>query len=123
MSKISYVEFELPEGLRERVYKIVEKARDTGKIRKGANETTKAIERNVAKLVIIAGDVNPPEIVMHLPVMCKAKDIPYAFVPSKEELGLAAGLNVASSSIAIIDPGTAEKDIKEVVEEIKEIKK
>ena len=52
-----------------RILEIVEVARETGKIRKGVNEVTKAIERGQAKVVIAAEDVNPPEIIMHLPAV------------------------------------------------------
>jgi len=62
-----YVRFEVPKELANQVYEAVEKARDTGKVRKGVNETTKAIERGEAKLVVIAEDVDPAEIVAHLP--------------------------------------------------------
>jgi len=44
------------------IYDIVEKAAKTGKIDKGINETTKAVERGVAKLVVIASDVEPKEL-------------------------------------------------------------
>ena len=58
----------------------------TGKIRRGTNETTKAIERGIAKLVIIAEDVTPPEVVAHLPLLCEEKKIPFIFVPTKEDV-------------------------------------
>lgn len=93
------------------VYKIVEKAKRTGKIEKGTNEVTKAIERGTAKLVVYAADVEPKEIVMHLPVLCKEKKIPCLEADSKEKLGVAVGLSVKASSIAVIDAGEADKDI------------
>ena len=80
----------------EKAYEAIEVARTTGKIKKGTNEVTKQIERGNAKLVVYAKDVNPPEVVMHLPLLCKEKGIPCAEVPSKEELGAAAGIQVAS---------------------------
>ena len=89
------------------VYEIVEKARKTGKIERGTNEVTKTIERGTAKLVISADDVQPKEIVQHLPVLCKEKGIPFATVDSKQKLGAAAGINVATASIAIIEAGDA----------------
>jgi large subunit ribosomal protein L7Ae len=88
-------------------YSIVEKARKTGKIDKGVNEVTKAIERGTAKLVVYATDVNPKEIVMHLPVLCKEKGIDCEEVDSRQKLGIAAGLGVACSTIAVIDLGEA----------------
>ena len=93
------------------VYQIVEKARKTGKIEKGTNEVTKAIERGTAKLVVYAADVEPKEIVQHLPILCKEKNIPCQEADSKQKLGVAVGIPVASSSVAIVDAGEAEKDL------------
>ncbi len=115
--------FEVPEALREQVYSAVEKVRDTGDLRKGANEATKAIERNEAKLVVIAEDVNPPEVIMHLPPMCQEKDIPYVSIPSREELGIAAGLSVATAAIAIRDVGSAERDVNDIAKQVAELQK
>ncbi len=97
----------------EKAYEAVEVARTTGKIRKGTNEVTKAIERGIAKLVVVAKDVMPPEVTMHIPLLCKEKHIACVEVPSREELGAAAGLQVATSSIAITEPGEAAAIIKE----------
>src|SRR3990167_9632151 len=93
------------------IYQIVEKARKTGKVEKGTNEVTKAIERGTAKLVIYASDVEPKEIVQHLPVLCKEKKILCKEVDSKQKLGISAGLSVATSSLAVIESGDSEKDI------------
>ncbi|MEM2956594.1 MAG: 50S ribosomal protein L7Ae [Candidatus Pacearchaeota archaeon] len=95
-------------------YKIVEIAKKTGKIDKGTNEVTKAIERGTAKLVIAAEDVQPKEIIQHLPILCEEKGIPFSFVDSKKKLGLAAGVPVATASVAIIDGGDAKDDIAEL---------
>lgn len=92
-------------------YKLIEKAKKTGKIDKGSNEVTKAIERGVAKLVVYAGDVNPKEIVAHLSLLCKEKGIPCAEVDSKQKLGLAIGLPVPAAAVAVIDAGEADKEI------------
>jgi len=93
------------------VYKIIEKVKKTGKIEKGTNEVTKAIERATAKFVVFASDVEPKEIVQHIPLLCKEKQIPFKEVDSKQKLGIVAGVNVPTSSIAIIDVGEAEKEI------------
>lgn len=92
-------------------YETVEVARKTGKIEKGVNEVTKAIERGTAKLVVIAEDVNPKEITQHLPMLCQEKNIPFVIADSKKKLGVAAGINVSSAAIAIIEAGDAAKDI------------
>ena len=94
------------------IYSIVEKARRTGKVEKGTNEVTKAIERSTAKLVVYATDVEPKEIVQHIPLLCKEKNILCKGVDSKQKLGIAVGIPVSASSVAIIDLGDAEKDIE-----------
>ena len=93
------------------IYQIVEKARKTGKIEKGTNEVTKAIERATAKLVVYATDVEPKEIIQHLPILCKEKGILCKEVDNKQKLGIAVGLPVSASSIAIIEAGDALKEI------------
>jgi large subunit ribosomal protein L7Ae len=101
------------------VYDVVEKARKTGKIEKGTNEVTKAVERGTAKLVVYATDVEPKEIVQHLPIICKEKGIPCAEADKKEKLGIAVGLSVKCSSVAIINPGDAEKDLESFIKSMK----
>lgn len=93
-------------------YEIVEVARKTGKIDKGTNEVTKAIERGDAKLVVVAEDVEPKEIVQHIPILCEEKGIPVAKVDSKKKLGIAAGINVSTASIAIVNGGDATSEIE-----------
>ncbi len=95
-------------------YSIVEKARKTGKIDKGTNEATKAVELGVAKLVVYAADVSPKEVVAHLPAICKEKGIPFAEVDSKQKLGIAAGIKVSASAIAVITAGDADKEIAQI---------
>ena len=93
-------------------YQIVETVKKTGKIDKGTNEVTKAVERGTAKLVLVAEDVQPKEIVQHIPILCEEKGIPCVMVDSKKKLGIAAGLSVGSASIAVIEEGDARKDIE-----------
>ncbi len=118
-----YVEFTLPEETIEKIYNVIEEiVRIGGTVKKGSNEVTKAIERGLAKFVVIAEDVQPEEIVMHLPPLCKEKKIPYAFVPSKKELGAAAGIEVAASSVAIVNAGKSEKKLEELINEVEKFK-
>ncbi len=96
-------------------YSIVEKAKKTGKIDKGVNEVTKAAELGVAKLILYAADVSPKEIVMHLPLLCKEKNIPCFEVDSKQKLGIAVGIGVNTSAVAIINLGEADKELAQVI--------
>lgn len=122
MSKPFYVRFEVSFEVAERAYETLQMARDTGKVRRGVNETTKAVERGLAKLVFIAEDVDPPEIVAHLPLLCEERKIPYVYVPSKARLGSATGIDVVASSACIIDAGKAEEHVKRLVEEVNELR-
>jgi large subunit ribosomal protein L7Ae len=117
-----HVRFSVPQDVAEKVYELVSKAAKTGKIKKGTNETTKAVERNLAKLVVIAEDVMPPEIVLHLPFLCDEKKVPYIYVPSKKRLGEAAGLVVAAASVAILDPGEARQLYEDIVKAASDLK-
>jgi len=101
--------------LTDKALEAIEIARNTGKIKKGANEVTKVIERGIAKLVLVAENTNPQEIVMHLEPLCKEKNIPFVKVPTKEELGTAAGLSVSTTTVAIVNEGESKEAIKAVV--------
>lgn len=114
------LETKLPKEIIDRAYRAVESAKKTGKIKKGVNEVTKAIERDNAKLVLCAQDVNPKEIIMHLPILCEEHNCPVVPVPSKTELGASAGLGVGTASVVIIKEGDAKKLIKEISDKIKE---
>jgi large subunit ribosomal protein L7Ae len=77
----------------------------------------------MAKLVVMAEDVTPEEVLMHLPVLCKEKQVPFVYVPSKEELGKAAGINVPTSSIAIVEEGDSKNLVADIAAKVKELKK
>ena len=115
--------FEVPPEVAEKAYQALKKARETGgKIRKGTNEVTKGVERGLCKLVLIAEDVDPPEVVAHLPLLCEEKKVPYLYVPSKKRLGEAAGIEVAAASACIVEPGEAKAELEELIAKYQELK-
>jgi len=118
-----YVKFQTPKDLQDMAYDLVEKARDNGQISKGANEVTKQVERGQAKLVVMAEDVSPEEILAHMPILCEEKNIPYTYVQTKEELGSSAGMKVPTSAIAIINLGKDKAGIENIVKKIESVKK
>ncbi len=118
-----HVKFQVPKELSDKVLQTIETARNSGSISRGTNEATKTIERGTAKLVVIAEDVEPPEIVMHLPALCDEKKIPYVYVPSKIELGRASGIDVPSASISVTEVGDGKDQLKEIVKEIEKLSK
>ena|SRR3989344_4789567 len=113
---------EFPKELVDKAYQAFSAAKETGKVRKGTNETTKAIERKIALLVAVADNVQPAEVIAHLPVLCAEKDIPVIHVPSKEDLGKAAGLSVATASAAIVEAGNAKSIVEDLVAKLKDLK-
>ncbi len=117
-----YVNFEVPDDIVDRTYEAVEIARDTGNVRKGTNEVTKYVERGEAVLIVLAEDVNPPEILAHLPMLCEEKEVSYSYVPSKEELGAAAGIDAPSASVAIVDAGDGQQMVEDLKEELENLK-
>jgi large subunit ribosomal protein L7Ae len=123
MSKPFYVKFEVPKEVADAAYEALQIAAKTGTVRKGTNETTKAVERAQAKLVVIAEDVDPPEVVAHLPLLCEERKIPYIFVPSKEKIGSAVGIDVPASSACVVNEGEAVGLVKEIIKRIEQIKK
>lgn len=100
------------------VYEAVRVAKQSGKVRKGTNETTKAVERGISKLVVIAEDVEPPEVVAHLPILCEERNAAFIFVPSKQQLGASLGIDVGSAAATIIEAGEAQHIIEQVVTSI-----
>jgi len=105
----------MADDVTQKALEAIEVAKNTGKVKKGVNEVTKALERSTAKLIAFAKDVQPKEIVLHLPLLAKEKGIPCVEVNSKEELGTAAGIGTPTSAVAII----AEGDAKKIIEELK----
>jgi large subunit ribosomal protein L7Ae len=122
-SKPFYVRFEVPKEVAEAAYEALKIASESGKIRKGTNEATKSIERGRAKLVLIAENVEPPEIVAHLPLLCDERKAPYVYVPDKRKIGDALGIMVSSAAAAIEEEGDAENLVKEIVSKLQEIVK
>ncbi len=120
---MSYVDLEIPEEVKAQVLELLSVAKDKGKIKKGVNETTKSVERKTAKLVVIAEDVSPPEVVVHLPILCKESDIPYAFVPTRKDLGAAVGIEVSTSSVAVEDAGDASEKLQDLLKKLPKPKK
>lgn len=124
MADAMYVNYEVPPELAEKALRALEVARTSGgKLKRGTNEVTKIIERGQAKLVVVAGDVTPPEIVAHLPLLCDEKNVPYVFVGTKNELGAASGIEVPAAAVVIVSPGEAKKEIEEIASKVGELKK
>ncbi len=124
MAKPMYVRFEVPKELVNQLYEVIEIARDSenGKIAKGSNEVTKVVERGQAKFVVMAEDVVPEEVLAHMPMLCDEKLVAYGYVPSKQELGSAAGLAVPTTSVAVVQPGKAKARIDDLTSKLEKVR-
>ncbi len=117
----TYVKFEAPESLVKDALDFVENSYRSGKIKKGTNEVVKAIERGEAKVVVIAEDVSPPEVVFYIPVLCEERKVPYTYVKNKNDLGLKVGI-ASAASIAVTDFGKNDEAYKNLLSSIESAK-
>lgn len=98
----THVRFETPPELADELFDLIQAARDFGRIKKGTNEVTKVVERGEALLVVMAEDVNPPELLAHIPLISAEKRVPFGYVKKKTELGRSVGLKKDTAAVAIV---------------------
>ncbi|AAS50656.1 ABL115Wp [Eremothecium gossypii ATCC 10895] len=94
--------------LNKKVLKTVKKASKAKNVKRGVKEVVKALRKGEKGLVVIAGDISPPDVISHLPVLCEDQSVPYIFVPSKQDLG-SAGATKRPTSVVFIVPGSSKK--------------
>ncbi|MDE1825860.1 MAG: 50S ribosomal protein L7Ae [Candidatus Micrarchaeota archaeon] len=114
----SYVKFEVSKEVADKALEAVRLAKQKNAVRKGVNEATKSIERGMASLVVLAEDVEPEEVVMHIPMLCEQKKITLVYVPTKLALGQAAGLKVPCTAITIEKSQEADPLIKDIAAKV-----
>lgn len=118
--KVITSDYEPSEQLVKVAEEVLKLASQTGKVRKGVNEVTKAVERGTAKVVFIADNVEPIEIILHIPLVCRDRKVPYIVVPDKKQLGSLVGLQVPTSAVAILEPGQAQAQVDELRSKIEQ---
>jgi ribosomal protein L7Ae-like RNA K-turn-binding protein len=83
-----FVKYEMTEDMYSKVADLLQKVvKSKGKLKAGVNEVTKMIERGTAKLVVMAQDVSPEELLLHIPTLCNDKKIPYTYLKDRKALG------------------------------------
>ena len=98
----------------KKCHKLVKKAATAKRIRRGVKEVVKGIRKGESGLCILAGDIYPLDVYSFLPVLLEEKNIPYLFVPSKQDLGAAACTKRPTSVVLIKDKSNPKvKDTKE----------
>lgn len=106
--------------LSEQILSVVQQATNLRQLKKGANEATKTLNRGISEFIIMAADTEPIEILLHLPLLCEDKNVPYVFVPSKTALGRACGVSrpVIAASITTNDASAIKNQIYAVKDKI-----
>ena len=92
-------------------------------LKKGANEATKSLNRGIAEFVVLAADAEPLEILLHLPLLCEDKNVPYVFVPNKMALGRSCGVSrpVIAASITTNEGSQLKNQIQQLKDSIEKL--
>ena len=97
-----HIAFETPKDVQDSVYELVKlSGSGEGRLKKGSNEVTKAAERGTAQMIVMAENVNPAELLAHVPLICKEKSIPFIYVEDQAYLAEAAGMTSGAKTAAI----------------------
>mmetsp|Transcript_11985 Transcript_11985/g.24399 ORF Transcript_11985/g.24399 Transcript_11985/m.24399 type:complete len:127 (+) Transcript_11985:282-662(+) len=112
-----------PPELTTTILDLVQQAANYKQIKKGANEATKTLNRGISEFIVMAADTEPLEILLHLPLLCEDKNVPYIFVPSKQALGRACGVtrSVISCSVITNEGSQLKSQIRNVRDEIEKL--
>ncbi|KAF9382301.1 snoRNA-binding protein [Podila verticillata] len=108
--------------LTKKLLKTVKKAAKAKHVKRGVKEVVKGLRKGEKGLVLIAGDISPIDVISHVPVLCEENDVPYVFLPSKEDLGTAGSTKRPTSCVMVVLGGKKKdmdgaKDYKELYDE------
>lgn len=109
-----------PKKTNKKILKTVKKASKAKHVKRGVKEVVKALRKGEKGLVIIAGDISPPDVISHIPVLCEDSSVPYVFIPSKEDLGSAGATKRPTSCVFIVPGGGKSKKNADKTDEYKE---
>ncbi|KAH6562519.1 hypothetical protein BASA50_003045 [Batrachochytrium salamandrivorans] len=109
--------------LANKIIDLVQQASHYKQLKKGANEATKTLNRGISEFIVMAADTEPLEILLHLPLLCEDKNVPYVFVPSKTALGRACGVSrpVVAASVTTNDGSELLVQIQAIKNEIEKL--
>jgi len=110
-------------ALTTKILNIVQQASNYQQLKKGANEATKTLNRGLSEFIVMAADAEPLEILLHLPLLCEDKNVPYVFVRSKQALGRACGVSrpVIAASVTTNEGSQLKPQILTVQNEIEKL--
>ena len=108
-----------PKPLTKQILELIATAANFKKIKKGANESTKTLNRGITELIVLAADAEPIEILLHLPLLCEDKNVPYVFVSSQKALGRACGVSRPVISVSIMKEDQGQNKWGKTIQEIR----
>ncbi|KAJ2458858.1 RNA binding protein snu13 [Coemansia sp. RSA 1694] len=124
MAEVNPKAFPLADAsLVNRIQDLVQQAAHYKQLKKGANEATKTLNRGISEFIVMAADCEPIEILLHLPLLCEDKNVPYVFVPSKAALGRACGVTrpVVAASVTTNEGSDLKSQILAIKIEIEKL--
>nr|AGH70147.1 NHP2-like protein 1 [Placozoa sp. H4] len=106
-----------------KILDLVQQAVNYKQLKKGANEATKALNRGISEFIIMAADTEPLEILLHLPLLCEDKNVPYVFVKSKHALGRACNVTrpVIACAVTVNEGSQLKPQILSIQQEIERL--
>jgi len=110
-------------GLTQKILELVQQAANYKQLRKGAKEATKTLNRGISEFIVMAADAEPLEILLHLPLLCEDKNVPYVFVRSKQALGRACGVSraVIACSVTVNEGSQLKPQITAIQQSIEKL--
>lgn len=107
-------------ALTQQILDVIQQSQNLRQLKKGANEATKTLNRGISEFIVMAADTEPIEILLHLPLLCEDKNVPYVFVPSKTALGRACGVSrpVIAASVTTNDASSIKTQIYSIKDKI-----
>ena len=105
------------------ILELVQQSCNYKQLKKGANEATKTLNRGISEFIVMAADTEPLEILLHLPLLCEDKNVPYVFVPSKQALGRACGVSrpVIAASVTTNEGSQLKGQIQSLKDQIEKL--
>jgi U4/U6 small nuclear ribonucleoprotein SNU13 len=110
-------------NLTNQILDLCQQASNYKQLKKGANEATKTLNRGIAEFIVMTADTEPIEILLHLPLLCEDKNVPYVFVPSKTALGRACGVSrpVIAASVTTNEARELSSQIQKIKDQIERL--
>ncbi|XP_042431361.1 H/ACA ribonucleoprotein complex subunit 2-like protein [Zingiber officinale] len=116
----------------KRSLKLVRRAAEAKCLKRGVKEVVKSVRRGQKGLCIIAGNISPIDVITHVPILLEEADIPYIYVPSKEDLAVAGVTKRPTCCVLITTKPTKgeltqdvqeklQSDYNQVVADVKEL--